>query len=94
MKKVVFLLLVGLVLITSGCSVKKTADISNAERFAAEYSVSKDNPFVYASVDEVLEVLKSGTGIIFFVEFFRIFICHVYKSFNYCNICWLFLFFI
>lgn len=66
MKKVVFLLLVGLVLITSGCSVKKTADISNAERFAAEYSVSKDNPFVYASVDEVLEVLKGGTGIIFF----------------------------
>lgn len=65
MKKVVFLLLVGFILLT-GCSVKKTEELSNAEKFAAEYSISKDNPFEYATIDEVLDILESGSGIIFF----------------------------
>lgn len=65
MKKLLFLLVVGLILVT-GCSIKKTTELSNSEKFAAEYSVSKDNPFVYATIDEVLQILKEGTGIIFF----------------------------
>lgn len=65
MKKVLFLLLIGLVLIT-GCSVKKTDDLSSAERFAIEYSISKDNPFEYVTIDQVLDILENKSGIIFF----------------------------
>lgn len=65
MKKVVFILAISLILV-SGCSVKKTTELSNAERFAAEYSVSKENPFKYIDIDEVLDILENKTGIIFF----------------------------
>lgn len=65
MKKVVVLLLCSLVLI-SGCSIKKTGDITDAEKFSVEYEVSKENPFNYAKIDEVLQVFEDGTGIVFF----------------------------
>lgn len=64
MKKIVFILMI-LVLLT-GCSVKKTDDLTSAERFALEYSVPKSNPFEYATIDQVLDILENGSGIIFF----------------------------
>lgn len=67
MKKVIFLLFISILFIT-GCSVKKTTELSSSERFAAEYSISEDNPFLYATIDEVLEILEDGTGIIFFAN--------------------------
>lgn len=65
MRKVVFITIL-FVLFLSGCSVKKTEEISSAERFAAEYSIDRENPFEYATIDEVLQILTEGTGIIFF----------------------------
>lgn len=65
MKKVLCLFAVTLLLL-SGCSVKRTKDLTDAEKFAAEFSIEDKNPFKYASIDEVLEILQSGTGIIFF----------------------------
>ncbi len=65
MKKVVLLLLICTFLIT-GCSVKKADEVTDAEIFASEYAISKDNVFKYASIDEVVELLESGTGIVFF----------------------------
>lgn len=65
MKKVVFLLIISLIIIT-GCSVKKTEELSSSEKFAVEYSISRDNPFEYATIDEVLDILENGKGIIFF----------------------------
>lgn len=50
----------------SGCSVKKLSDIKDNEKFAQEYDVSKNNPFKYAKIDEVLDILESGSGIIYF----------------------------
>ena len=39
---------------------------SDAHRFAAEYSnVSKDNPFVYRTGDEIVNILEKGTGVVF-----------------------------
>lgn len=67
MKKVVGLLVLVLgVYFISGCSVKKTAELTDAEKFANEYSISDEHPFTYATIDEVLDVLKNKTGIIFF----------------------------
>lgn len=39
---------------------------SDAARFAAEYSnVAKDNPFVYRTGDEIVDILEHGTGVVF-----------------------------
>lgn len=39
---------------------------SDAVRFANEYStVAKDNPFVYRSGDEIVDILEKGTGVVF-----------------------------
>ncbi len=65
MKKLLCLLLC-MILLASGCEVKKMDDVTSAEDFAREYSVSTKNPFVYASLNDVYDILEDGTGIIFF----------------------------
>lgn len=50
----------------SGCSVKKVEELSEAEKFAAEFSISENNPFEYATIDQVLNIFNGGDGIIFF----------------------------
>ena len=54
-KKLVLTLLVAIVFL-SGCSIKKVDDLSQSEKFAKEYSVSKDNSFKYVGIDEILEI--------------------------------------
>ena len=70
MKKVVIILLVTIcsIIIISGCEVKKTNEVTDAERFASEYSVSENNPFKYSNIDEILDIFENGTGIIFFAD--------------------------
>lgn len=65
MRKLIVLFSV-VVLLIPGCSIKKESEVTDAEKFAAEYSVAKQNPFKYASIDEVLEIFKNGSGIVFF----------------------------
>jgi len=65
MKKICFLILILLLLIT-GCSVKKTTELTDAEKFSKEYGVSVDNPFEYVTIDEAIDIVKNKTGIIFF----------------------------
>ena len=66
MKKVVCLLVViGLISMVSGCSVKKTKDLTDVEKFANEYSISKENSFLYATMDDVLELIEHKSGILF-----------------------------
>ena len=66
MKKKLLLLLLITMIFVSGCSIKKVEDFSPAEKFSKEYSVPKDNAFKYISIDEVLKIIREGTGIIFF----------------------------
>lgn len=65
MRKVVILVLI-LIFFMSGCSIKKAEEVTDAEIFASEYAISKNNVFKYANVDEVISLLEEGTGIIFF----------------------------
>lgn len=63
MKKVViFLILVSL--LVTGCSVKKVEKLTDSERFAKEYGIDSDNPFIYAKYDQVLDIFKSKKGIV------------------------------
>ena len=65
MKKVLLLFLCMIILV-SGCEVKKMEEVTSADTFAREYSVSRNNPFVYASLNDIYKVLEKGSGIIFF----------------------------
>ena len=63
MKKLIVLLIFCLLL--SGCSLKKTDELSSAEKFSIEYSIDVDNPFEYMVYSEVYELLNDGNGILF-----------------------------
>ncbi len=67
MKKILCLILG--ILLLSGCSVTSINESNDAKRFSEEYSaidVSEDNPMIYKTDKEIIDILKSGTGIIYF----------------------------
>ena len=66
MKKVLLLLLICILFTNSGCSIKKTDEMSNAEKFAQEYSIEVDNPFEYISFERLKNIFEDGSGIVFF----------------------------
>lgn len=68
MKK--FLLFMLPLLILCGCEKKvqeeSVVKLTDAERFAEEYTeVSEDNVFVYKTIDEIINILENGTGIVY-----------------------------
>lgn len=63
MKKYLILLLV-VVLVCAGCSITKLSE--DGVKFGEEYSISKNNMFVYATSEEAINILENGTGIIYF----------------------------
>ncbi len=63
MKK--FVLLFIAIILCCGCSVKKNEEVTDAERFDNEYAVGEKNPFQYVTIDEALDILENGDGIIF-----------------------------
>ncbi len=66
MKKVVFIFVIFLFCIMiTGCSVKKVQELTDAEKFSNEYNVSKNNPFVYTNINNIIDILEKGTGIFF-----------------------------
>ena len=67
MKKVVVLLIIAIVFIGS-CKITKEEEITDSEKFAIEYSVSNTNPVKYASFEKILQILKDGSGILFFAN--------------------------
>lgn len=67
MKKVVILVVLSCLLLT-GCSVKKVEQLSDSEKFAKEYDISKNNPFIYSNYDEIIEILKKDSAIILFAN--------------------------
>lgn len=68
MKK--FLCVCLVLFLISGCSVTPIKDLENdGNRFSEEYAslkISKNNPMVYKTDKEIIQILKSGTGIIYF----------------------------
>ena len=63
--RIVLALAILLLVIPVGCG-KKKENLTDAQKFAKEYTnVSEDNVFVYSTVDEIIDILGSGTGIIY-----------------------------
>jgi len=69
-KKNIFLLFIVILflLVPTGCEVKKVEEVTDAERFTSEFSVTKNNPYHYIEIEEVLEIFENGTGIILFAD--------------------------
>ena len=65
-KAVIFVVLICLIL--TGCSVKKVEELSDSEKFAKEYEISKNNPFIYSDYKEIINILNKDTGIILFAN--------------------------
>ena len=65
MKKVVSIFIICLIFVT-GCSVKKTSEINDSEKFAMEYNVATENPFSYVNYDKLLKLFESDNAIIYF----------------------------
>ena len=65
MKKVISIFIVCLIFLT-GCSVKKTSEITDEEKFAMEYDVAIENPFSYVDYNKLLKLFESDDAIIYF----------------------------
>jgi hypothetical protein len=76
MKKETIIIIILIVLILGGGiyyfinkSNKAKEDVvvqTDAERFASEYSkVGTDNVFVYKSIDDIIDILEHGTGVVY-----------------------------
>ena len=63
---VVLIALVVFLLVRDNNDNDNNNEITDAEKFAEEYtSVPNDNVFVYSSVDEVIDILENGTGVVY-----------------------------
>ena len=65
MKKLIVILLISILFI-NGCSISKTDELTNSEKFANEYEVDEDNSFEYITLDELEDLFLGGTGLLFF----------------------------
>lgn len=64
MKKLVLIIII--LTFVSGCSIKRTNELTDAEKFATEYSIKQAEAFKYAKLDEIFQILQDGSGIILF----------------------------
>ena len=84
-RKVILIVLIGLLIISTGCS-KKEKKQTDSERFAEEYtslngtksesgktirilSISKDNPFIYATDEEIVKKIEKKESFIVYFGF-------------------------
>ena len=60
------LIVLGLILSYFFLIKKDDNKIDDAKKFKSEYTnVSDDNPFVYRSVDKIINILEKGTGVVY-----------------------------
>lgn len=60
------LVVIGLILSYFFLIKKDDNKIDDAKKFKTEYTnVSDDNPFVYRSVDQIINILEKGTGVVY-----------------------------
>ena len=91
MKKLIIVLLLILIIVCA-CSIKVEKDEigTDSNKFAKEYDIEQNNPFIYAKVNDILDIFEDGTGIIYFAnsddEVSIKFTSIIYKVFNDNNI--------
>ncbi len=70
-KQTIIILIVGIILLTIGAyffiqTNNNATTITDAEKFASEYKeVEKNNVFVYRTAEEIIQIMKHGTGVVY-----------------------------
>ena len=60
-------MLVAFIILGKNGNNSKPIEKTDAEKFASEYTlVTEENVFVYKDIDEILDVLENGTGVVYF----------------------------
>ena len=64
---IIIVILIGIIIfLLVGNNKEEEAVLSDAARFSQEYTlVDENNKFVYSDIDEVIDVLEDGTGIVY-----------------------------
>ena len=63
---VVVIISVIAIFMLNGNDDKKGNSLTDAEKFASEYTqVTKENVFVYRDIDQIINIMKNGTGIVY-----------------------------
>ena len=64
---IIIVILIGIIIfLLVGNNKEEETVLSDAARFSQEYTlVDKNNKFVYSDIDEVIDVLEDGTGIVY-----------------------------
>ena len=60
-----FAILIGMFIYLGKKDFSDTTKQSDNVKFASEYSINKDNPFVYSYGSEVVDIIKNKSGIIY-----------------------------
>ena len=71
-KNKIILTLLAIVIVLVGVIIflnikKKNEDntVTDAKKFSEEYKISEDNVFVYRNSDEILKIMRNGTGVVY-----------------------------
>lgn len=59
------IVLVGVIIFLNIKKKNEDNSITDAKRFSEEYKISEDNVFVYRNSDEILKIMKNGTGVVY-----------------------------
>ena len=62
---ILFIALIGAFIYLGKKDFTDTSKQSDNERFASEYSINKDNPFVYSYGSQIVDIIKNKSGIIY-----------------------------
>lgn len=61
----IVIVLVGVIIFLNIKKKNEDNSITDAKRFSEEYKISEDNVFVYRNSDEILKIMKNGTGVVY-----------------------------
>lgn len=61
----IVIVLVGVIIFLNIKKKNEDNSITDAKRFSEEYKISEDNVFVYRNSDEILKIMRNGTGVVY-----------------------------
>lgn len=61
----IVIVLVGVIIFLNIKKKNEDNSITDAKKFSEEYKISEDNVFVYRNSDEILKIMKNGTGVVY-----------------------------
>lgn len=61
----IVIVLVGVIIFLNIKKKNEDNNVTDAKKFSEEYKISEDNVFVYRNSDEILKIMRNGTGVVY-----------------------------